>query len=77
MITELKPRASEADKEIAADLRELADKLDAGEVSEIIVIANLRTEAMYQRISKFDDAWRALGALEYAKQTVHAGMIEH
>jgi CO dehydrogenase nickel-insertion accessory protein CooC1 len=74
MIAEIKPRATEVDIKIAKDLRELADKLEAGDVSEIIIVANLRAEGQYQRVAKFDNAWKALGALEYAKQAVQCGM---
>lgn len=74
VILELKPIATETDLEIAGELRELADKLEAGEVAELVVVANLRADGQFMRVAKFDDAWKALGAIEYAKMTVHRGM---
>jgi hypothetical protein len=64
MIRELKPKPSEGDLEIADSLRDLADKLEAGDVCEVVLVANLRAEGSYLRLSKFDDAWKLLGALE-------------
>lgn len=73
-ITELKPVATEEDRDIANHLRELADLMDEGKVSEIVIVANVRADGEFMRVAKFDDAWKALGALEYAKMTVHKGM---
>lgn len=73
-ITELKPVATEEDRDIANHLRELADMMDEGKVSEIVVVANVRSDGEYMRVAKFECAWKALGALEYAKMTVHKGM---
>lgn len=74
MIAEFKRQPTELDIEIAQELRDLADKLENGDVTEIVAVANLRAEGQYMRVAKFDDAWKALGALEYAKQSVHKGM---
>lgn len=74
MIREFRPQPTESDLGIARELRDLAEKLESGEVTEIVVVANLRAEGCYQRMANFDDCWKLLGALEYAKQTVHNGM---
>ena len=52
-------------------LRDLADKFENGEVTEMVCAAHLRTEDCYSSFGHFDDRWRLLGALEYAKSTVH------
>ncbi len=74
MITKFRHEPSEEDLEIAAELHELADRLAAGDVSEIVIVANIRADSSYMRVAKFDDAWKALGALEYARNAVHKGM---
>lgn len=58
-------------KEDARKLREMADQVEAGEVTEFVVVANNKAEVCFFAIGCFDDRWRILGALEYAKQTVH------
>lgn len=57
----------------AADtLRDLADKMEAGEISELVVVYNDISERCFASFGHFDDRWRLLGALEYAKQSVAA-----
>jgi len=74
MLTEIKPHVSQDDREMAQSLRELADGLEAGTIRDVVVVANLREEGCYMRHSRFDDAWRLLGAVEYARNTVHLAM---
>lgn len=74
MIHELKVKPSDADRDMADELRQLADRLEAGEISELSVVANIRTEQSFLTYNKFDDVWRLLGALEYAKIGVQRGM---
>lgn len=57
--------------ETATFLRELADRCDAGEITECVIVYNDKTEAAFASYGHFDDRWRILGALEYAKATVH------
>ena len=54
-------------------LRELADKVEAGGVSEIAVIWNDRGENAFGGYGMHNDKWRMLGALEHAKMIVHTG----
>lgn len=66
------PRAAEwADN--AAYLRELADRMERGEISECVVVLNDKRAGGYERWATFDDRWRMLGALEYAKTAVNGG----
>lgn len=74
MIAEIKPHVSDCDREMAQSLRELADGLEAGTIRDVVAVANLCEEGCYLRHSSFDDAWRLLGAIEYARNTVHLGM---
>ena len=52
-------------------LRDLADRVEAGDVVDFVVVGNDREEKAFMASGSFDDRWRMLGALEYAKQTVH------
>ena len=74
MIAKFQYEPTTEDLEIAQEVHDLADKLAAGDISEIVVVANIRADGQFMRVAKFDDAWKALGALEYAKQSVHRGM---
>lgn len=56
----------------AADiLREYADRIERGEISEIVIVCNDRENSNFERFGHFNDRWRLLGALEYAKAAVH------
>lgn len=57
--------------ESAAYLRDLADRVEAGEVPEIVVVYSDRVENGFASWGDFEDRWRLLGALEYAKAGVH------
>lgn len=56
----------------AAFLRELADRFERGDILEMVVVYNDRVEKVFESFGHFDDRWRLLGALEYAKNSVHA-----
>jgi hypothetical protein len=60
-------------EEAAEFLRKLADKMDAGDVSEIAVIWNDKGENSFGGYGMHNDKWRMLGALEHAKIMVHMG----
>lgn len=60
-------------EEAAEFLRHLADKMDAGEVTEIAVVWNDRKESALGGYGMHNDKWRMLGALEHAKMLVHTG----
>lgn len=58
------------DPEFTAYLREIADRFEAGEISEIIVITHDREHYDYRTHASWEDRWRALGAIENAKSKV-------
>jgi len=58
-------------KQNADYLRELADRLEKGEVTEIVVVCNDVSGAAYESYVNFNDLWRLLGAIEYAKHKVN------
>lgn len=64
------PRAEEW-LEAATFLRELADRFERGEISECVCVVNDRADNTFQSFGHFEDRWRLLGALEYAKTSVH------
>lgn len=57
-------------REAAAYLRELADRMEAGGITDIVVVFNDAREPAYASWGKFKDRWRLYGALEYAKACV-------
>jgi len=58
------------DAEFTSYLREIADRFERGEISEIIVITHDREYYDYQTHASWEDRWRALGAIENAKSKV-------
>jgi hypothetical protein len=58
-------------RENAARLRDCADQVENGDITEFVFVANTKAEGCFMAHGAFDDRWRILGALEYAKQTVH------
>jgi hypothetical protein len=58
---------------MAATLREFADKVESGEIQNIVVVVNLGQENCLERAGAWDSRWHLLGALEYAKSTIHDG----
>lgn len=68
VVSVLKPvGVSEADKEAAIYFRELADRIDAGDIGNIVVAFNDKAGNHYERYGNWRDRWQMLGALEYAK----------
>lgn len=61
------------DPEIVSLLEEYLDKAKKGEVFEIVIAASVNDEQgiAFTRSTVFEDRWRMLGALEYAKMAVH------
>lgn len=58
-------------REDAANIRDWADKVESGEISEFVFVANDKADGCFMSHGSFDDRWRILGALEYAKNSVH------
>lgn len=54
----------------AQHLREIADMVESGAVRDIVVVYDNRLDKHFARWGTWDDKWRILGALEYAKATV-------
>lgn len=65
--------ATQCDKDMAEYLRELAERMDRGEIKDCVVVFNDMENKAYERYAVFEDRWRLLGALEYAKDSVHKG----
>lgn len=58
-------------KEDADRMREYADKLESGEITDVVIVMNNVGENCYERFGRWEDRWRMLGALEYAKTCIH------
>ena len=71
-IVELKKRAPESMSGAAQYLRELADRCESGTVTELLVVSNVNEDGMaFEKYGAWEDRWRMLGALEYARSAVH------
>jgi hypothetical protein len=70
-IAKISDAQREKREEDARRLREIADRVEIGEISEFVIVANDRDEGSFMGVGSFDDRWRLLGAIEYAKHTVH------
>jgi hypothetical protein len=55
----------------AQAIRDLADRIERGDVRDFVVVANNLKDGVFISIGDFEDRWRILGALEYAKSTVN------
>lgn len=62
------------DEDVLQSIEELIAEARAGNVVDIMVVANDTKGKSFVRISDFEDGWRALGALEYAKSSVLKGL---
>lgn len=51
-------------------LMELLEEAKAGNLQDFVCVGNLVDEGNFIRSSVFQDRWRLLGAIEYAKSTV-------
>lgn len=68
MTIKLINEAEEAERKEWADmLRDLANRVEKGEVTDFIFVANDKVEGIYMCNAYFADRWRMLGAIEYAK----------
>jgi hypothetical protein len=56
--------------DFANKLREIADRVESGEITDIAFVCNDREQAYYGRSVSFNDRWRLLGAIEWAKQGI-------
>ena len=56
--------------ESASALRELADKVESGEIQNLVIAYREPDDYAFGSIGLFKDRWVLLGALEYAKVQV-------
>jgi hypothetical protein len=54
-------------------LEEILEWARAGHVCDIVVVGNHAEDGEFFRNANFEDRWRMLGALEYAKDAVNRG----
>lgn len=60
----------EENTEAIAALEEILAEAKSGNLQDFVIVGNLANDGHFIRASVFEDGWRLLGALEYAKQTV-------
>jgi hypothetical protein len=70
VINAVDPERAEMNDRAAAYLRELADRVERNEILDIVVVLNDRENRAFESYGNFQDRWRLLGALEYAKSMV-------
>ena len=58
---------AEGRKANADEIREMADAIERGDIIEWVMVANDRENQVYVNHCEFQDRWRMLGALEYAR----------
>ena len=51
-------------------LRGIADRIASGPIKEMVVVYRDGDDNCFASFGQFEDRWRLLGALEYAKQSV-------
>ena len=56
--------------DVADKLRQIADKIEAGELTEVIVVANAPERNSWYHYQHFDDQVRLIGACEFAKAAI-------
>lgn len=56
--------------ESASALRELADRVESGDIQNVVAVYRDVDANVFTSIGKFDDRWVLLGAIEYAKTQV-------
>jgi hypothetical protein len=73
-VVDFKPRMLDSMKDAPRYLRELADRIESGLVTELIVVSNQSDDGhVYEKYGAWEDRWRILGALEDAKGRVYDG----
>jgi hypothetical protein len=70
VINAVDPERVDRNKQAAAYLRELADRMERNEILDIVVVFNDKEARGFESFGDFQDRWRLLGALEYAKAGV-------
>lgn len=67
MLTVIKDARRDERRDFADHLRELAQRFEDGNLCNVMFIYNDVEGAHYGTSADFDDRWRMIGALEYAK----------
>jgi len=70
-VVEFNPKAKKPMIDAAGWLRDIADRCENGDVSEIVVVLQDAEGSYFESNVEFTDRWRMLGALEYARAAVH------
>lgn len=52
-------------------LRDIANGIESGDIKEAVVVYRDGEDNCFASLGHFEDRWRLLGALEYAKNSVH------
>lgn len=55
------------DPDAARFFREIADKIESGQVGDFFLLADDRDAEEYTTCARFHDRWRMTGAIEWAK----------
>lgn len=66
-ITALPDPRAESRRADAQVLRDLADEVERGDVTEWLIAGNHRKDGYYFTSAGFEDRWRLIAAVEYAK----------
>lgn len=66
-ITALPDPRAESRKADAQMLRDFADEVERGDVTEWVIAGNHRKDGYYFTSAGFEDRWRMIAAIEYAK----------
>jgi hypothetical protein len=69
----LATNAFSGNADAAAEIRRIADLVESGEVRDIVFAYDHRGEKAFTKYGLWDDQWRLLAALEYAKSAVTKG----
>lgn len=69
-ILSLASGVSENDLGAAKYFRELADRIEKGEIGNIVVVFNDKENYQYERFGNWKDRWTMYAALEYARAAI-------
>lgn len=67
-VVNLAPKKGDA--EFAQYLREYADRVESGDITEFVFVGRSTEGGNLIRCSSFEDRWRLLGALEYGRAKI-------
>lgn len=73
MVAHIKAIERPVNTDMIDALEEILAWVRAGHVPDIVIVGNHAEDGEFFRHSIYQDRWRLLGALEYAKDAVHRG----